>query len=31
MIRLEIKKIRETAKVSALSTSKIGKYEYLTG
>ena len=36
MIRLEIKKIqydinRKAAKISALSSGKIGKYEYLTG
>ena len=36
MIRLEIKKLeydinREAAKLSALSSGKIGKYEYLTG
>ena len=36
MIRLEIKKLqydinRETAKISALSSGKTDKYEYLTG
>ena len=36
MIRLEIKKLqyninREAAKISALSSGKIHKYEYLTG
>ena len=36
MIRLEIKKLqyninREVAKISALSSAKIDKYEYLTG
>ena len=36
MIRLEIKKLeydinREAAKLSALSSGKIDKYEYLTG
>ena len=31
MIRLEIKINRETAKISVLSSVKIGKYEYLTG
>ena len=36
MIRLEMKKIqydinRKAAKISALSSGKIGKYEYLTG
>ena len=36
MIRLEIKKLqydvnREAAKISALSSGKINKYEYLTG
>ena len=36
MIRLEIKKLqyninREAAKISALSSGKIRKYEYLTG
>ena len=36
MIRLEIKKLqydinREGAKISALSSGEIGKYEYLTG
>ena len=31
MIRLDIKNCREAAKISALSSGKIDKYEYLTG
>ena len=31
MIRLETKINREAAKISVLSSGKIGKYEYLTG
>ena len=31
MIKLEIINCKETAKISALSSGKIDKYEYLTG